>query len=46
MKEFSIFIVVVLVLVFAAIVFMGSEEFGDFEELSASLEEQVESVHK
>lgn len=46
MKEFTIFIIVVLILIFAAVFFMGTEEFGEFEELSASLEEQVDSVHQ
>jgi|GEM_PF-2999303 len=45
MKEFTTFIVIAFILIFVALFVMGSVEYGSFSDLSASLEEQVHSVH-
>lgn len=46
MNPFTTFIIVIFILLFAAVFFMGSDEYSTFEELSASLEKQVHSVHE
>ena len=42
MELFSVFIIVVFALVLVAILFTGSGEFDDFQELSASLEQRAQ----
>jgi hypothetical protein len=45
MELFTVFIIVVFVLIVVAVVFTGSGEFGDFQELSASLEQRTQSLN-
>ncbi len=46
MQSFTIFVIVFILLLFAAAFFMGGNGYDSFEELDASLKSQIEEFQK